>query len=336
MRAKLIIDQLINIHGYVSIDQFMKIALQEYYANENSIGGSGDFITAPEISQMFGEIIGVWCASKYEARQYTSFSLLEMGPGRGTMMKDILRATKNAPGFHANLESIILLETSPKLRDIQKAALSEYKDKLIWIDSIEQLEAKENLIAVANEFFDALPIKQFQLSKGAWQELGITRAIGETDLHIAQVRQSMLNLADAAENSIIEISPASELIARNLASSAANLDVLIIDYGYLQPTGKSTLQAVKNHKYHNPLSDIGSADITAHVDFNMLSNWFKDEGCTSASCAQGEFLKKYGIELRAQKLIESRADAADIHSALSRLTDPSQMGSLFKVLEIAK
>lgn len=333
MRTKFIIDQLIDIHGYVSIDQFMKLAIREYYANENSIGGRGDFITAPEVNQMFGEIVGAWCASKYLERDHTSFSILEMGPGRGTMMLDILRATKNVPGFHENLQSIILLENSLKLGEMQANTLKDFKEKIIWIASIEELEFRKNLIVVANEFFDALPIKQFQYSNNKWNELGVIRKTGETNFEFAQVRQSALDFGQANDGDIIEVSPASELVIAELAESAEKIDALIIDYGYFEHDGRPTMQAVKNHKHHNPLEELGTADITAHVDFKGLSYWLREEGFEVKLSTQGEFLKENGIELRAERLIQSGAKKEDIQSALDRLMDHSQMGTLFKVLE---
>jgi NADH dehydrogenase [ubiquinone] 1 alpha subcomplex assembly factor 7 len=303
----------------IPIDEFMRSAIRKYYQNNESVGASGDFITSPEISQMFGEIVGVWCATQYQEIN-SDFYLVEIGAGRGTMMKDILRATKRVPGFHDNLKGVIILENSTKLMEKQAQALHGYD--VTWVDDISSLPAG-NLIIVANEFLDALPIKQFERVGNIFYELGVGNA-----------RIAPVNLEYACpENGIIEVCPDALYIAEKLAERG-NLSALFIDYGYYEPTYKSTLQAVKGHKYHDVFSDVGEADITAHVDFKAFRNIFSKHDIRTNYQTQREFLRNHGIELRANALIKNGANPATIIKALDRLTSPIQMGNLFKVLEV--
>ncbi|MDF3047800.1 MAG: hypothetical protein K0R73_918 [Candidatus Midichloriaceae bacterium] len=306
-------------HRPIPIDEFMRSAIRNYYQNNESIGANGDFITAPEISQMFGEMVGIWCATQYQ-KINTSFYLVELGAGKGTMMKDILRSTKHIPGFHENLRSIVIVENSTKLIEKQAQNLRDYD--VTWVDDISHLPSG-NLIIVANEFLDALPIKQFERVSGIFYELGV----GNVRISPAQIQ------ADCPENGIIEICPDAQDIAEKLAERG-NLSTLFIDYGYFTPPYKSTLQAVKGHKYHDVFSNIGEADITAHVDFGALNDIFSKHGIKTHYQTQRDFLCNHGIQIRAQVLIKNGADHKVISQALERLISPMQMGDLFKVLEV--
>ncbi len=320
---------LIEANGAIPLDEFMRLAVSHYYANRESIGGSGDFITAPEISQMFGEVLGAWCANEYLQFSQQDFCLVELGAGRGTMMNDILRATKVVPGFASHLRQIVILENSSHLRAKQAAKLEAYANKITWIDSIQDLP-KENLIVVANEFLDALPIKQFQKNEGVFYEVGIGLKGGE--FYYTCLNPVEIPYPDCREGSVVEICLPAFDIAKNLVERDKYISALFIDYGYFNPSFRSTLQAVKGHKYHDVLADIGEADLTAHVDFGSLAKFFALSGMEVHGSTQGEFLRVNGIELRADKLIATGAKG--VETDLNRLISNKQMGELFKVLEV--
>lgn len=297
------------------VDEFMKSAISHYYANQTPFGVKGDFITAPEISQMFGEVIGAWIVSKWQEKSLKRFNLVEVGGGQGTLMHDILRSTQVFKDFHTALNNVYMIESSPRLAKLQQAKLQEYNP--IIISDITKLRGENNII-FCNEFFDALPIKQFHLTTGEERKI-----INENGLKFT-----------FGEEDIIEKSPESLDCANKIAEKITKGFAVIIDYGYTEPPKKSTLQAVKNHKFHNILQDVGEADITALVDFTALQNVFIKKGFKTQISTQNAFLINNGIMLRADKLIKSGADAHKIEQDLDRLISKKQMGELFKVLEI--
>lgn len=326
-----IIRRDIEAHGPIGIDKFMALALGHpqygYYMTRDPFGAHGDFTTAPEISQMFGEIIGAWCADIWNKLGCPSpFILMEAGPGRGTLMADILRATKSAGGFR-DAARIVLLETSPVLRDIQRKALSAYQGD--WIESLNDpiiQSSNHPIILIANEFLDALPLRQFVKINGVWQE----RTIKSEDEEL---------VFTPAQGTIREDSPARDdfvkMISRLIKQRRGT--ALFIDYGYEGPATGDTLQAVKNNKFHPVLTDIGNADLTAHVDFTALAHAARTEGaCPVGPVSQGDFLRNLGIEARAALLsaYATENQKNDIRKALHRLTAPDQMGRLFKAMAI--
>lgn len=314
------------------IDEFMRLAVAHYYAYQESIGASGDFVTAPEISQMFGEVVGAWVAAEYLARGQQPFYLVELGAGNGTMMSDILRATKGVASFISNLGKIIIVENSPRLRAKQAAKLTQFQDKLIWLDNIQELP-EGNLIIVANEFLDALPIKQFQKLGDGFFEVGIN--FKGSEYNYTHLDRANLDYPNCPEAGIVETCPAAIDMANLLiARRAWYTSALFIDYGYFLPPFTSTLQALKAHKHHDVLSNVGEADITAHVDFGTLAKYFTTNGFEVVCAHQREFLLGNGIELRAKKLISSGAKPEGIQEDLFRLVSSHQMGMLFKVMEL--
>ena len=306
-----------------------------YYTTRDPFGAAGDFTTAPEISQMYGELAGLCLAQSWlDQGSPSPMTLAELGPGRGTLMADILRATRQVPGFHAAM-TVTLLEASPKLRAIQAANLAPYPVR--WLQDLSDLP-QQPLFVIANEFFDALPIRQFQRSGVWWSE----RCVGLTGSGLglgltAPIAMAALDprLADTTDGMIVEICPAAPgLIAGLTARIAGHGGVaLIVDYGDWISRG-DTFQAVKSNAYADPFADPGAVDRTAHVDFAALAA--AATPLTHAFTTQGAFLNRLGIASRAAKLAAALAgDRLQSHLlATHRLTGPQEMGTLFKVLAL--
>jgi NADH dehydrogenase [ubiquinone] 1 alpha subcomplex assembly factor 7 len=305
---------LIARDGPITVADFMRLAAARYYAEGDPFGARGDFITAPEITQVFGELVGLWCVEVWRAIGTSDpVSLVELGPGRGTMMRDALRAAKAAPSFAPKLH---LVESSPALRALQRDLTA------MWHDTLATVPAGP-MIVVANEFFDALPVHQF---------------VGATERHVALSHGALKFVP--AEGAVVERSPeraalASE-IARRIATDGGA--ALIVDYGYTEGAG-DTLQAMRSHRRRDVLDDPGSADLTAHVDFGALAEAIGNAGARAwGPISQREFLTRLGIEVRAAKLIEGATpdQAMLIRSGCRRLIDPREMGTLFKVLPVTR
>lgn len=334
-----IIKDDIEKNGAMRLDVFMALALGHpeygYYTARDPLGAAGDFITAPEISQLFGEIIGIWCVRQWaRLGSPASCSLVELGPGRGTLMSDLLRGTKHVPGFHDSL-SLHLVETSPVLRQKQENSLSDYTVQ--WHDDLAGLDDEKPFILVANEFFDALPIRQFKYTDGGWTEYFV--AIGaDGNLAMQWQKTNVTPGKDGIKPQSGDISEISEIqndyamqISGKLARQGGG--ALIIDYGHAVSAYGDTLQALYNHAPCPVLSHIGEADITSHVDFERLGSFFAEH--ENKGAFQSEFLHRNGISLRLQLLLENNPDKADaLQSGYERLTGAGQMGELFKALEI--
>lgn len=348
-QLEVIIKSWIAANGPMDMGAFMNYALGHpehgYYMKQDPFGASGDFTTAPEISQMFGEMIGAWAADAWhKIGAPPGFILLECGPGRGTLMADILRAARHVPGFHEAAQ-IHLLEMSPVLRELQKTALSAFKVE--WHETLASVLQDIPIIIIANEFMDALPIRQLQKHGGQWHERVLRLDLENNNLVIglapaspALVSDIPHQIANEAEGTIFEVAPARAAFMMNMCghikkSSGA---ALIIDYGHARRGAGDTLQALYKHQFTDVLSYIGDADITAHVDFGALSNIAVKSGVSVyGPVSQAHFLKSVGIDIRAAAL-QKNADMKqkkDIESALHRLTDSSQMGGLFKVMGVA-
>jgi SAM-dependent MidA family methyltransferase len=311
-----------------------------YYRRRDPLGTSGDFTTAPEISQMFGELLGAWSLIAWKTIGAPSaFALVELGPGRGTLMADALRATARAADFHAAL-SLHLVETSPVLREKQQQALGPYGP--VWHDSIDTLPALPTII-LANEFFDCLPVRQFLRTQSGWAERCVGLAAdGETLAWTVSPRGALaaaLLPRTAAPGAIAELNLAAGTAMRALAQHILAHDgtLLAIDYGYTQGYG-DTLQALRNHRFVDPLAAPGDCDLTAHVDFAALVRAAEEAGAAAhGPVEQGAFLATLGIELRAAALLRAQPQAKEmIEAALKRLTDPEEMGRLFKVLALTR
>lgn len=332
LRDKLI--DHIRDNGPMTVAEFMAACLYDpedgYYATRPAIGGaSADFLTAPEASQMFGELIGLWCAHEWDALGKPAFNWIELGPGRGVLMQDALRATQRIEGMH-EAASVVFIETSTPLREEQgeRVPIAE------WGSRLEDAPPGPSLI-VANEFFDCLPIRQFFRGEDGWHEklvgldeaerltFGLSAALPapDSDDEIGTVRE----IAPGLESLIYEIE-------RRLHEAPGR--VLIIDYGYTRPEGADTLQALKNHKKVDPIETPGEADLTAHVDFARIAQLAVAAGLdVHGPLGQGAFLRTLGVEFRAETLARANPSHAErLQREVRRLTHAEEMGALFKVI----
>ncbi len=335
---------LIRQEGPISIERYMALALGDpqhgYYMTRDPLGASGDFTTSPEISQMFGELIGLWCADLWLRAGQPSLSLVELGPGRGTLMSDVLRATRAVTGFHDALQ-VTLVEMSPVLGDIQRQNLTDAHPRIEWVPTIASLPQKPTII-LANEFFDALPIRQFQKRNQSWHECLIGADEDGALVYGLASEPMKMSGPGGTEGDILEYAPISETIIRDLALHLVKQGGagLVIDYGYTRSGFGDTLQALKAHEFVNPLDNPGEADLTVHVNFEALEHAAKQGGArTHGPITQADLLDRLGIETRADTLIRkaSPQQAKDIQSARDRLTEPTAkgMGQLFKALALS-
>lgn len=316
--------------GPMRLDEYMRLCLMHprhgYYATRDPFGAAGDFTTAPEISQMFGEMIGLALAQSWlDQGAPAPFTLAEIGPGRGTLMADILRAIRTVPGMH-EATRVTLIEASPHLRQVQRDRLGA----VTHLDSVSDIPDRP-LFLVANEFFDALPIRQFQRLDQGWAERVV---------HLDQAGNLALGLTaarpgpDAPPGEIRELCPEAAPIMAGIARRIAAHGGLAvaIDYGNWQGWG-DTFQALRRHAPEDPLTHPGEADLTAHVDFAPLALAAAQAGArVSQMVTQGEWLTRLGIGARAGRLAQAGDGGA--MAALHRLTAPGEMGHLFKVLAI--
>lgn len=339
----------IQAEGPIPVADYMAECLlnprQGYYTSEKEpFGVRGDFVTAPEISQMFGEMIGLWCVDAWQRAMGApaKFHLIELGPGRGTLMADALRAARAAPDFLRAAE-IHLVEASPALRGRQRQRLSAQAPT--WHGGFETTPEGPFLL-VANEFFDALPVRQLVRGERGFHERlvglapgGEALAFGMAGEVSAHARLLPPPLVDAPRGSIVEVSPPSLSLVRAIAGRIARHGgaALIVDYGPAASAPGATLQALRRHARHDPLADPGEADLTAHVDFAALAKAARDEGIAAfGPVPQGEFLRALGIDARARRLSESASEEqrTAITSALDRLLGEAEMGTLFKALAL--
>jgi NADH dehydrogenase [ubiquinone] 1 alpha subcomplex assembly factor 7 len=332
LKRKLV--ERIQENGPMTVAEFMAACLYDpdegYYATRPSIGGDGaDFLTAPEASQMFGELIGLWCAHEWDALGKPAFNLIELGPGRGVLMQDALRATHRIEGFH-DAASIMLVETSEPLREEQglRIPLAEFAARL------EDAPPGPSLI-IANEFLDCLPIRQFVRGEDSWHEklVGLDEADQLTfGLSAALTAQDSDDEPGAVRENAPSLPSLNYEIEQRLHADPGR--ALFIDYGYAAPEGADTLQALKRHKKIDPLEAPGEADLTAHVDFARLAHLAREAGlAVHGPVTQRDFLRSLGIEFRAETLSRANpAHAERLQRELKRLTHPDEMGALFKVL----
>jgi len=334
------LEETIASDGPLSVEAFMTKAVATYYQRERVFGRDGDFITAPEISQVFGELIGVWFAMQWiNAGQPKSFPFVECGPGRGTLIADALRGTAAVPGFHEAID-LHLVETSPTLRTKQAEALKGFP--ATWHDSIEDLP-DQPLYLIGNEFLDALAIRQFVYVDRHWCERAITFQNGKcvfTLLKDTSPPDSLLSpLAAPKDGDIVEFSPATDDFITSISNKIClhGGAALLFDYGYDVPAYGDTLQAMANHGYVDVLERPGEVDITAHVNFSRAADLARTAGASVfGPTVQGLWLPRMGLEHRIQAL-QAQATGAQTHQLISgarRLIDPQSMGRLFKVLAV--
>ncbi len=338
--------------GPLTVAEYMAEALGHprfgYYATRDPFGAAGDFVTAPEVSQMFGELLGLWCVDAWQRLGAPGpVALVELGPGRGTLMADALRAARLVPGFLAAVR-VQLVEPSPLLRRAQAAALKPAGLAVppAWHTSLGEVP-EGPLLVLANEVFDALPVRQFVRTESGWAERMV-----DWDEAAGRLRWVLAGPVGAAAalippdrdtlppGRVVEVCPAGLSLAAELGRRVASHGgaVLIVDYGYAAPGPGETLQAVRRHAFADPLADPGEADLTAHVDFAALAQSAREQGAAvHGPVAQGTLLQRLGIGQRAARLAAAAgtAEAEAVAAALHRLTAPEQMGTLFKALAIA-
>lgn len=341
--------RLISERGPISVAEFMEIALGDpeggYYATRDPFGVDGDFTTAPEISQMFGELIGLWCADSWQRiGAPDEFALVELGPGRGTLMSDALRAITGLPACHAAAR-IHLVENSPTLRKAQQAALRG--QDVTWHDALPTLDGLP-AIFVANEFLDALPVRQFVKTDDGWRERLVDHdpeadklTFSPTGASVPEGPNAARLLADAADGDIFEESPAVVAVVGAIAAhiAAHGGTALFVDYGHRRTAVGETLQAVRRHRPIAPLDAPGTSDVTAHVDFQRVGEAASTAGVRCLGpLDQGVFLQRLGIRERAEALRQNADErqARDLNAALTRLIGPTEMGTLFKVMALSE
>ena len=344
-----ILRRLIAKTGPLSVAQYMGLALGHpqygYYMHRDPLGKAGDFVTAPEISQMFGELIGLWCVVLWEQMgRPVPVLLTELGPGRGTLLADALRAGCAQPDFAAAVR-VHLVETSPFLRKCQRTRLAASHPGLVarWHDRLEHVPKPGPLLLVANEFFDALPIRQYVRTDVGWRERRIGLQPDGTGFAFVLEKIAEPDLPEGLgmveSGSVVETSADGVAIARAIGQRITRHGgaALVIDYGYWRSACGDTLQSVRRHAFHDVLDRPGDSDLTAHVDFAALVAAARSAGAhTYGPVAQGVFLERLGIRARAQRLLEraTSAQASSIATAYHRLVHPAEMGLIFKVFAL--
>jgi len=335
----------LNKQFNLSLDKFINFALYDkkhgYYMKKNPFGKKGDFITAPNISRLFSEMIAIWIVSFWQSLgSPKQFNIVEMGAGNGEMMKILLESFQNFP-FFLKSSNLIIYEKSSLLVKIQKEKLN--KKKIIWISKIDKIK-KIPTIFIANEFFDSLAIKQFKKNKNLWFEkfiksesekkifyyekkIDIKKFEKKIDFKISK-NQDFIEFSEMGLNYLAKIS---KFIKKNSGG------LLLIDYGYTDKKMKNTLQAISNHKFANILDDIGNVDITHNISFELFRKFTnRIGGLKNNITTQKKFLTKMGIKHRAEIISQNLnfSNKADIYYRLNRLIDEKQMGNLFKVMFI--
>ena len=340
---------LIRQNGPISVEDYMTDALcnphDGYYSNQPAIGVDGDFITAPEISQVFGELIGLWLLEAWRAIGSPAvFNLVELGPGRGVLMADILRAARLRTDF-MNGAQLWLLETSGRLRLEQQNRLKPSGLKPLWADDIDDIPPAPTLI-IANEFFDCLPIKQFIITERGWRErlVGVDNETGRLGFLPGKTpppaSYDLPDVEDHEVGDIYEIGFIAREWTRKLTTRLLTDRgcMLVFDYGHVTSGIGDTLQAVRRHQYWPPLIAPGLADLTAHVNFEHLSRFALERGASvHGPISQGRFLDQLGLSLRVEMLCKGKNDkeANEIRAGAARIAMPDQMGEIFKTMCIA-
>jgi SAM-dependent MidA family methyltransferase len=346
-RLKERIVELISALGPIPVSEYMALCLFDprdgYYTTREPFGTKGDFTTAPEISQMFGELVAVWLYEAWLAiGKPIPVTVAEIGPGRGTLMKDMLRTLSRLDREFAAAAAFAMVETSPRLAEIQKKTLAGAQATPGWHENVDTL-AKIPLLIVGNELFDAIPIRQFVRTEKGWRE----RMIGLDDndelsffAGAASLDPSLLpdDAVDAPQGAVVELAPARAALMTTIAEHIARHGGagLFIDYGYLRPGVGDTLQALRKHRHDEVLASPGEADLTTHVDFTALAAAARAQGLDTRTASQGAFLLGMGLLERAGQLGADAGEALrkKISDEVERLAGPQAMGELFKVLAV--
>jgi SAM-dependent MidA family methyltransferase len=337
--------ELISALGPIPVSEYMALCLFDprdgYYTTREPFGTEGDFITAPEISQMFGELVAVWLYQAWQAiGSPIPITVAEIGPGRGTLMQDMLRTLSRLDAGFIETAGFAMIETSPRLAGIQQNTLAGAAARPHWYETVDALP-ETPLLIVGNELFDAVPIRQFVRTQKGWRE----RMVGLDDEEqlaffagAASLDPSLLpdGAAEASQGAIVELAPARSALMASIAEQIARNGGagLFIDYGYLKPGVGDTLQALRQHRHEDVLASPGEADLTSHVDFAALASIARTHGLDARLTTQGAFLLGMGLLERAGRL-GAKADAAGrekLAGEVERLAGPQAMGELFKVM----
>jgi NADH dehydrogenase [ubiquinone] 1 alpha subcomplex assembly factor 7 len=330
-----IIIKKIEEDGFISITDFWQQALTHpsygYYQKQNPFGENGDFITAPEASQLFGEMLGIWVYSKWHELGFPkNFYLVELGPGNGALMVDLLRATKHVAGFHDAIQ-LCFVEISQRLQKIQQQKINF--DNAKWFKEFTDINFDAPIIVIANEFFDALPVEQYiWVSNQCYQ-----RVIKYDNGFYYDNILSSNSLVRKKHNKILEISEKSEYYIMNIINKIKLFGggACIIDYGYFVENGNDTIQAMQNHQYSSIFTDIGNCDITSHVNFARMIDILEKNSVLYNKYTQRQFLLDMGIKVRLDKLLSNCCDIKQkqiLINGYERITNAEMMGELFKLL----
>lgn len=337
-----ILKEQIAASGPMTVADYMELALTHpehgYYIKKDPFGQKGDFTTAPEISQIFGEMVGAWAAALWRQSDGARTAIVELGPGRGTLMTDFLRATAHVSGFHDAI-CIVLIEVSPLLKRFQRATIGQAHPRVTWQSSLDELPDMP-AIFIANEFFDALPIRQYvKTSDGLREKLvDVNPDTGELTFTLKELGIRLVKGGKySGDEIVVESCHEGKAIAARLADHVKKYGGggLIIDYGYSGGSRGNTLQAISSHGFHPVLKDPGDADITAHIDFDALKEVFKEKKVpVYGPIPQGKFIKKIGGEIRLERLLDgaSEEQKRSLVSGFKRITEAEQMGDLFKAM----
>ncbi len=338
MSLKTKILEIIQTNGPISVSTYMALCLYDeefgYYRKSKPIGKDGDFITAPEISQLFGECVALFILTHWqECNHLEEINLIEFGPGRATLMKDILRVFDKIGSFNAKV-NVFLIESNTNLQAIQSEILKEYNPNFIANAKDLPIDPKIPNYVLANEFLDCLPINQFIFNQGQWHEKQIGIKDGKLNFGLSPPIKA--TFGNAFDGATLEIAPALEAMIANFCDlvSQTNGAAIIFDYGYAQCEFANTFQALKNHQKCDVLENPGDCDLTAHVDFKAIESFANKHGVfTHGIISQAEFLQTFGINERAKQLIAKNPTQKDkIEAGLQRLLQPNEMGELFKTI----
>jgi len=332
--------------GPLSVARYMHACLHDpehgYYRKHRAIGREGDFITAPEISQVFGELVGLCCAVIWQQMgEPHKLRLIELGPGRGTLMRDALRAARAVPAFHAAL-SVDLVETNAALTTLQRATLADAGVPVRWSTEIEMRADDRPALVIANEFLDTLPVAQWVSRPGGWRPRCVAldpegRLTFAEAAAVAQPDVPAGVVPPYRDGGVLELrTEAFDALAARLAGLGDTFAALFIDYGHTQSAFGDTLQAVRAHGYDDPLAAPGEADVTAQVDFAAFAARMTAHGLAcDGPVTQAEFLGALGIVERASRLMAANPDrAAAIETAVARLMAPGGMGTRFHAIGV--
>jgi SAM-dependent MidA family methyltransferase len=343
-----IVVDIIAAEGPISVERYMALCLGHptlgYYMRQEPFGAGGDFTTAPEISQMFGELIGLWTAETWRLMgAHTPFTLIELGPGRGTLMADALRALRRAMPACFDAAEVALVETSPRLRAIQQERLTGAHPRLSWHAAVGATLTGPAIL-IGNEFLDALSVRQYVAGADGWRERVVALdQDGALRFGVSGAPIAGLPAPRHPPGTIIERPEAALSVVRTIAShlAAARGAALFIDYGAARTGTGDTLQAVRGHAFADPLAEPGLADLTTQVPFDQVADAARAAGALAhGPVTQADFLGALGIAARADALCRNATpeQVAAIHAALRRLTDtetPTAMGALFKALALS-